>query len=814
MQFTLFLALLMGFGALQAKSSWTIGGVAYNVDTLIYRHQVGPGSMFTKYDLPDAPLRVSVVEMDLTNKYVDFETCKGGDRGVCEEQPTNMYSRNDRPGHDMIAATNGDFYFYTDAVENGIPRSGQFKKDECITNPVGRAAFVLTDDRMPYIDRVDFAGKVTFGTTTTRLHTVNMQRLEWEDTQGNQLNMYTNSYGTETENCSGGTKVIIVPKSGNFFWSANKDVVAEVKSIIDGNGVTQIPDNSAVLWGRGTSQDFLKTLSVGSEITINLKTDLRSQPGAIKDFGELMGGSDHIILKDGNLVDEWEDRHPRTCIGYSNDRKKVYFVVIDGRQSFSRGASLAEAADVFKAIGANNAVNLDGGGSTIMIVNGDIVNSPSDGTVRAVGNGCLVVSNAPVDDVIGQIAFAPRSFYVPIYSKITPQTYGYNKYGVLKSRDLKGVVYTCDASIGKIVDGTFIAGGTPGSGNLTATYNGITYNQNVTIIDADLSLRLSQVYVDKTHEYPIEVYSTNGVNKELIDPSVISWTSSDPSVCTVDNGIVKALANGKSTITGVATNFNQTLNIVVENPVSRVQAIDPNLDVNTWTITQSGGSNRVVTALDNGLKINFTGASGRAPSLKLTKALQLYGIPDTIRLRINPGELKIDKVTMNTATPQISLAVNNIAFNGEANKETVIDLPISKWCDAKDFGNYPITLNSITFTVSGIVAGKAYEVAIPGIEVVYNDKLGGVEQITTSNKSLNAYPNPINQGETAYVNAGNGNDSYLVSIYNNGGALMTQGTFSATNGVIALPTTGLGSGIYFIALAGKDSVNTLKLIVK
>ena len=48
---------------------------------------------------------------------------------------------------------------------------------------------------------------------------------------------------------------------------------------------------------------------------------------------------------------------------------------------------------MLKALGVYNAVNLDGGGSSCMVVGSKVVNTPSDGNVRAVGNGLLVVEN-------------------------------------------------------------------------------------------------------------------------------------------------------------------------------------------------------------------------------------------------------------------------------------------------------------------------------------------------------------------------------------------------------------------------------------
>jgi hypothetical protein len=58
-----------------ARDQWTIGDKAYDVDTLIFPHLVGPGVTAAKYDIPAMPLKVSVVEMDLTNPYITMETC-------------------------------------------------------------------------------------------------------------------------------------------------------------------------------------------------------------------------------------------------------------------------------------------------------------------------------------------------------------------------------------------------------------------------------------------------------------------------------------------------------------------------------------------------------------------------------------------------------------------------------------------------------------------------------------------------------------------------------------------------------------------
>jgi hypothetical protein len=88
-----------------------------------------------------------------------------------------------------------------------------------------------------------------------------------------------------------------------------------------------------------------------------------------------------------------EARHPRTALGWSRDRARFWFVVVDGRQPpYSDGMSLTELAWVFRRLGAPHALNLDGGGSTALAVGTSLVNRPSDASgERAVGNALSLV---------------------------------------------------------------------------------------------------------------------------------------------------------------------------------------------------------------------------------------------------------------------------------------------------------------------------------------------------------------------------------------------------------------------------------------
>ncbi|MEA3365262.1 MAG: phosphodiester glycosidase family protein, partial [Candidatus Hydrogenedentes bacterium] len=80
-------------------------------------------------------------------------------------------------------------------------------------------------------------------------------------------------------------------------------------------------------------------------------------------------GGYHLLLKDGENVASDDEKHPRTAVGLSKNKRFLYLMVVDGRQSeHSLGASTTQTAELLKSLGAHDALNLDGGGSTVMVV--------------------------------------------------------------------------------------------------------------------------------------------------------------------------------------------------------------------------------------------------------------------------------------------------------------------------------------------------------------------------------------------------------------------------------------------------------------
>jgi exopolysaccharide biosynthesis protein len=159
------------------------------------------------------------------------------------------------------------------------------------------------------------------------------------------------------------------------------------------------PEHELILSGHGDARTFITNLTVGEIVKIQ-----NNYPGLeeIK-IREVIGGWGHIvkeganhsiqaIQEEGSMGHE-NQRQPRSCIGYNEDKTKFYMVVIDGRSELSKGISLDEMAYfMIKKFNVWDALNLDGGGSSTLMYGTKTANTPSDGAQRATANSILVLS--------------------------------------------------------------------------------------------------------------------------------------------------------------------------------------------------------------------------------------------------------------------------------------------------------------------------------------------------------------------------------------------------------------------------------------
>lgn len=177
-----------------------------------------------------------------------------------------------------------------------------------------------------------------------------------------------------------------------------------VVNIRDLQGSSEIPSDGYVVSAVGSARQWLmRNLRKGSRLALStlIKPINPKQDEQWRRADTIVGGGPQLI-KDGriSITNEQEkiapafvsDRHPRTAIAKLRSGK-LLLVTVDGRQpGISVGMSLTTLADLLLEFGAVEAINLDGGGSTTMIVHNRVVNRPSDSTERPVSDAILIFS--------------------------------------------------------------------------------------------------------------------------------------------------------------------------------------------------------------------------------------------------------------------------------------------------------------------------------------------------------------------------------------------------------------------------------------
>jgi exopolysaccharide biosynthesis protein len=130
--------------------------------------------------------------------------------------------------------------------------------------------------------------------------------------------------------------------------------------------------------GEGLVIDKEGNLSVISESDVSMKSLSEQGAWQVLSFGPGLVENGKVTVDSSSEVGQSKNSNPRTAIGQVS---KLHYIVIvsDGRTDESAGLSLLQLAEELKARGCTTAYNLDGGGSSTMYFNGQIVNNPTDG---------------------------------------------------------------------------------------------------------------------------------------------------------------------------------------------------------------------------------------------------------------------------------------------------------------------------------------------------------------------------------------------------------------------------------------------------
>ena len=209
---------------------------------------------------------------------------------------------------------------------------------------------------------------------------------------------------------------VVAAPEGTLVWTSLLSMGAKAVAALSGSFINMRPpfggvtytrvdgtivaennkDVSTPFWSRSIRQNGAIAI-LGGELYVLKADQLRNWEKYI--FAEDVLTSGPILMVDGALEPQAPDkfnttRHPRTAVGKRSDGT-VVFVVVDGRFPEAAGVSTTELSLVMSWLGCRDALNLDGGGSSTMVFDGNIVNHPSDNK-KFDHQGERVVANAIV----------------------------------------------------------------------------------------------------------------------------------------------------------------------------------------------------------------------------------------------------------------------------------------------------------------------------------------------------------------------------------------------------------------------------------
>ncbi len=337
----------------------------------------------------DGPLEIHQLQVDLLNPTVRLGTAIAHDRLVSAgETVTSMALRNS-----AIAGINGDYF---DIHQSGIPLNIVVRDGQLLRSPRQWVALAVGKDGSVKIARYKWTGSVALQETGEK-HPIDGFN-SGLNPEGIVAISAIMGFGAPAPDF--GTRQTVVEllpgvEPGRYFV---KQVWPERPFY------APLPKDEIILVGRGSGADWLLAkMTAGAPIQLNLTTD--------PDWHEVhtVIGGGPLLVENGQVVEdpdapapqERDHRNPVIAVGIAQDGHTLTFVEVDGRQpSLSIGVTRPQLASYMLDLGARQAMAFDSGGSATMVARlpgyptPAAVNSPSDGTERAVANALLIYSAA------------------------------------------------------------------------------------------------------------------------------------------------------------------------------------------------------------------------------------------------------------------------------------------------------------------------------------------------------------------------------------------------------------------------------------
>ncbi|HOV80589.1 MAG TPA: S-layer homology domain-containing protein [Bacillota bacterium] len=434
---------------------------------------ISEGVTLTTYTLTvnGRPVRASVIKIDLNNPYVKIENIIGANGTLEKTQPVMKMA--ERSG--AVAAVNGGFFIQ----DQGKPLGMIVRNGELVSSPVMRSdmpVFALDGGNRPLMGFYTFSGEVKAANGAVfPLFGVNKLLYSLENGQVSDtehLTLYDRNWGPVGRGDDGlGEAVEAVVVNGT------------VTRVVNVSSVPQpIPAGGYLLRGYGKAADFIrKNLTVGSKVKVAYQTspDYRRL--------KLSTGSNSFLVQNGKVArfqENLKGANARTAAASAGDGKVLYLVSVE-KSNRSAGVEQTELAQLLVAMGAQEAVNLDGGGSTAMVARhlGDTaltrIIEPKDGWQRSVPDAIGIFNTAPRGNPAGLIVDGPDTVLAGTTASYTVKGYD-SHFHPWRPESL---------SMNAVGGGSVTSGGvfTAGSGGdvvIEASSGGVKGRKNVHVVGA------------------------------------------------------------------------------------------------------------------------------------------------------------------------------------------------------------------------------------------------------------------------------------------------------------------------------------------
>lgn len=300
----------------------------------------------TKY-YAGKPVRINVVEVDMKlAKDLELTPALSSDTTLQSRRTITTIAKN----NNAVVALNGTYF----KPQTGVPLGTLMINKKMYTGPIyDRVAMGIFDNGFD-IARVQLNASVSGSGKTIPVNNINQPRM-----LSTYVLVYTSEWGKYSP---------YAPKYGMGLQ------VVEGKITKASANPIEIPQNGYVISGpKSVLQPLLDKKD--AELIINTNPEWKNVKHIISGGPYLVRNSEVFVDMTAQKLGAIGGRNPRSAIGYTADNNLI-LVAVDGREGSSIGMTLMELASFMQSIGCTNAMNLDGGGSTVMYVNGQVVNKP------------------------------------------------------------------------------------------------------------------------------------------------------------------------------------------------------------------------------------------------------------------------------------------------------------------------------------------------------------------------------------------------------------------------------------------------------